>query len=372
MLTTEVSPGLYRGSVMAITRVCSNNKTPARTGGIPQRRCRVVQKCRALPVDKGRPPLENRRFSPREDASFVTALLTTNLGATPLLGRGKVRDLYAVGDALLLVATDRISAFDHVLATGIPGKGKILTQISLFWFELLGDVVPNHLITANVDEYPDALKPYADQLQGRSMLVKRAEMFPVECVARGFLAGSGWKEYRESRTVCGISLPEGLLDGSRLPEPIFTPATKSQDGAHDENIPFTAVEAILGKQDAAELRRLTLALYGRAQAHAERCGLILADTKFEFGRITNGKAGEGIILADEVLTPDSSRFWDAASWKPGGAQPSFDKQYVRDYLESIHWNKQAPAPGLPDEVAERTQGKYLEAFRRLTGRGIQL
>jgi phosphoribosylaminoimidazole-succinocarboxamide synthase len=298
--------------------------------------------------------------------------LKTHLGATPLLGRGKVRDLYAVDGDLLLVATDRISAFDHVLATGIPGKGKILTQISLFWFDLLADLVPNHLISADVNKYPAALRQYADQLEGRSMLVKRAAMFPVECVARGYLAGSGWKEYRETQTVCGIDLPGELVDGSPLPEPIFTPATKSQDGAHDENIPFATVETLVGRADAAELRRLTLALYGRAREHAEARGLILADTKFEFGRIADGKAGEGFILADEVLTPDSSRFWDAAQWKPGGAQPSFDKQYVRDYLESIHWNKQAPAPGLPDEVAERTQGKYLEAFRRLTGRGIQL
>jgi phosphoribosylaminoimidazole-succinocarboxamide synthase len=297
----------------------------------------------------------------------VAALLTTNLGATPLLGRGKVRDLYAVDGALLLVATDRISAFDHVLGTGIPGKGKILTQISLFWFELLEDLVPNHLISADVKDYPASLLPYADQLEGRSMLVKRAQMFPVECVARGYLAGSGWKEYRASQTVCGIPLPAGLLDGALLPEAIFTPATKSQDGAHDENISYAAAENVLGKDDAAELRRLTLALYGRAQAHAESCGLILADTKFEFGW-----TAEGILLADEALTPDSSRFWEAASWKPGGPQPSFDKQYVRDYLESIQWNKQAPAPGLPDDVAQRTQGKYLEAFRRLTGRGIQL
>ena len=302
----------------------------------------------------------------------MTALLTTNLGAIPLVGRGKVRDLYAIDDALLLVATDRISAFDHVLATGIPGKGKVLTQISLFWFELLSDLVPNHLITAEVSEYPAALHAYADQLAGRSMLVKRAAMFPVECVARGYLAGSGWKEYRESGTVCDISLPAGLLDGSQLPEPVFTPATKSQDGAHDENISFAAAEGVVGAADAAELRRLTLALYGRARQHAESCGLILADTKFEFGRFKSEGAGEGIILADEVLTPDSSRYWDAASWKPGGVQPSFDKQYVRDYLESIRWNKQAPAPGLPDEVVERTLEKYVEAFHRLTGRGIQL
>jgi phosphoribosylaminoimidazole-succinocarboxamide synthase len=295
----------------------------------------------------------------------VTALLTTNLGATPLLARGKVRDLYAVDGALLMVATDRISAFDHVLATGIPGKGKI--QISLFWFELLKDLVPNHLITADVAEFPAALQVYADQLEGRSMLVKRAAMFPVECVARGYLTGSGWKEYRTSETVCGIPLPSGLLDGSRLPEPLYTPSTKGEVGTHDENISYAATVAAIGEADAAELKRLTLALYSRAQEHAEAQGLILADTKFEFGRVP-----EGIILTDEVLTPDSSRFWEGATWKPGGAQPSFDKQFVRDYLESIHWNKQAPAPGLPDEVVERTQAKYLEAFRRLTGRDLSL
>ncbi len=297
----------------------------------------------------------------------MKALLKSELGSIPLLGRGKVRDLYAVGDALLLIATDRISAFDHVLATGIPGKGKILTQISLFWFEMMRQILPNHLISARVEEYPAELQAYADQLEGRSMLVKRAKMFPVECVARGYLAGSGWKEYQASQTVCGIALPSDLKDGSRLPEPIFTPATKSQDGAHDENISFTEAEKLLGHEDAAELRRLTLAIYTRAAHHAESCGLILADTKFEFGR-----TDDGILLADEVLTPDSSRFWDAATWSPGGAQPSFDKQFVRDYLESIHWNKQAPAPGLPEDVVERTQAKYLEAFRRLTGQTLNL
>ncbi len=297
----------------------------------------------------------------------VPALLTTHLGEIPLLGRGKVRDLYAVDGALLLVATDRISAFDHVLGTGIPGKGKILTQLSLFWFELLSDLTHNHLITADVGQFHASLAPYREQLEGRSMLVKRAAMFPVECVARGYLAGSGWKEYQVSGTVCGIALPAGLEDGSRLPEPVFTPATKSQGGEHDENISFAAAEALLGQEDAAELRRLTLAIYRKAARHAESRGLILADTKFEFGR-----TADGIILADEVLTPDSSRFWDAAAWKPGGAQPSFDKQFVRDYLEAIHWNKQAPAPSLPEDVAERTQQKYLEAFRRITGRDLSL
>lgn len=297
----------------------------------------------------------------------MTALLQSNLGNIPLLGRGKVRDLYDVDGALLLVATDRISAFDHVLGTGIPGKGKILTQISLFWFEMMADIVPNHLITADVHEFPASLQPYAEQLEGRSMLVKRASMFPVECVARGFLAGSGWKEYLTHGTVCGIPLPAGLQDGSRLPEPIFTPATKSQDGSHDENIAFSEVEKVVGHADAAELRRLTLAIYNKAAAHAESRGLILADTKFEFGRV-----GETIVLADEVLTPDSSRFWDGSTWNPGGPQPSYDKQFVRDYLEAIHWNKQAPAPGLPKDVAERTQAKYLEAFRLLTGQHLTL
>lgn len=297
----------------------------------------------------------------------MSALLQSNLGQIPLVGRGKVRDLYAVDGALLLVATDRISAFDHVLTTAIPDKGKILTQISLFWFDFLRDIVPNHLIAADVNEFPAELTPYRSQLDGRSMLVKRAKMFPVECVARGYLAGSGWKEYRAAGTVCGIPLPNGLQDGSRLPSPIFTPATKSPDGAHDENIAYEQVEAAVGGSAAAELRRLTLEIYSRAATHAEKCGLILADTKFEFG-----KTPEGVILADEVLTPDSSRFWDAKAWKPGGGQPSFDKQFVRDYLEQIQWNKQAPAPGLPDDVVERTRAKYLEAFRRLTGRELAL
>jgi phosphoribosylaminoimidazole-succinocarboxamide synthase len=293
----------------------------------------------------------------------MPAMLTTNLSNIPLLGQGKVRDLYAVDGALLLVATDRISAFDHVLGSGIPDKGKILTQISLFWFDLLKNLVPNHVITANVTEYPEVLRPCKVQLEGRSMLVKRAQMFPVECVARGYLAGSGWKEYQASGAVCGIELPPDLKDGSQLPQPIFTPATKSQDGAHDENISYAVMEKLVGANEAAELRELTLAIYRRAAAHAESRGLILADTKFEFG-----KTAEGVILADEVLTPDSSRFWDGKTWKPGGAQPSFDKQFVRDYLEEIHWNKQAPAPSLPEEVVGRTRAKYFEAFRRLTGR----
>jgi phosphoribosylaminoimidazole-succinocarboxamide synthase len=297
----------------------------------------------------------------------VTALINTNLDSIRLLGRGKVRDLYAIDDALLLVATDRISAFDHVLGTGIPGKGKILTQISLFWFDLLSDLVPNHVITADVRQYPARLQSFAGQLEGRSMLVRRANMFPVECVARGYLAGSGWKDYQATGKVCGIPLPTGLLDGSRLPEPLFTPATKSEGGAHDQNISFEEIGARMGRADAEELRRLTLAIYAKAAAHAESRGLILADTKFEFGRFDGS-----IILADEVLTPDSSRWWDAGAWKPGGPQPSFDKQFVRDYLEAIHWNKQAPAPSLPDDVVEQTQAKYLEAFHRITDRELKL
>lgn len=297
----------------------------------------------------------------------MQTLLKTDLGDTPLIGRGKVRDLYAVDDALLMVATDRISAFDHVLGSGIPGKGKILTQISLFWFELVRDIVPNHLIATEVKDFPEPLHKYADQLEGRSMLVKRAQMFPVECVARGYIAGSGWKEYKSNGTVCGIALPAGLQDGSRLPEPLFTPSTKSQDGTHDENISFAAVEKTVGAETAQQLRDLTLAIYNKAGRHAESKGLILADTKFEFGKV-----GDSIVLADEVLTPDSSRFWEGSQWKPGGAQPSFDKQFVRDYLESIHWNKQAPAPALPDDVVRRTLEKYLEAFRRLTGRDLDV
>jgi phosphoribosylaminoimidazole-succinocarboxamide synthase len=293
-----------------------------------------------------------------------TALLQTDLGSLPLTARGKVRDIYALGDKqLLFVATDRLSAFDHVLATGIPDKGKILTQLSLFWFDLLRDTVKNHVITASVAEYPAELGPFFSQLDGRSMLVKRAEMFPVECVVRGYLSGSGWKDYQQTGSVCGIKLPDGLRESDRLPEPIFTPAAKINTGGHDENISFKMMERTIGTEHAKALRNLTLSIYAKATEHAASKGLILADTKFEFGMID----GE-IVLADEVLTPDSSRYWPAESYEPGGPQPSFDKQYVRDYLESIHWNKQAPAPGLPAEVAARTREKYFEAFSLLTGR----
>ncbi len=289
-------------------------------------------------------------------------LLTTDFDGLQLHARGKVRDLYSVGNDLLFVATDRISAFDFVLATGIPDKGKILTQISIFWFKFLADLVPNHFITADVAAYPPSLQPYADALQGRSMLVKRAQMFPVECVARGYLSGSGWKEYQATGKVCGIALPSGLKESDRLPEPIFTPASKSADGEHDINISFQEMVERIGRTDAETLRTLTLEIYRRAAAHAESCGMILADTKFEFGR-----TAQGIMLADEVLTPDSSRYWQKGTYVPDGPQISFDKQFVRDYLERIRWNKQTPAPSLPDDVVLHTREKYLEAFCRITG-----
>lgn len=295
----------------------------------------------------------------------MPALMQTSIPELPLLARGKVRDIYAVGeDRLLLVATDRISAFDCVLPNPIPDKGRILTQLSLFWFDFLGGITPNHLITANVDEYPEPLRAYRDQLEGRSMLVRRARMVEVECVARGYLAGSGWKEYRASQTVCGIPLPPGLRECGRLPEPVFTPAYKAQSG-HDENIPFSKVESLAGAETAARLRDLTLAIYSRAAAYAESRGIILADTKFEFGWVDSN-----LVLADEVLTPDSSRFWPADSYEPGKPQPSFDKQYVRDYLESLAWDKQPPAPQLPPDVIEKTAEKYHEAYRRLTGKPL--
>ncbi|MCL2659498.1 MAG: phosphoribosylaminoimidazolesuccinocarboxamide synthase [Acidobacteriaceae bacterium] len=293
-----------------------------------------------------------------------TPLLQTDLGSSfSLLARGKVRDIYALDDQhLLFVASDRISAFDLVLASGIPDKGRVLTQLSLFWFDLLKDTVRNHLVTADTAQYPASLKPFLAQLEGRSMIVKRAKMFPIECVVRAYLVGSGWKDYQATGSVCGIRLPAGLRESERLPELIFTPAAKIQDGGHDENISFATMEATVGASNAAKLRDLTLAIFTKASRHAESKGLILADTKFEFGEID----GE-IILADEVLTPDSSRYWPREGYAAGGPQPSFDKQYVRDYLESIRWNKQAPAPGLPDEVVERTRGKYLEAYRLVTG-----
>lgn len=292
------------------------------------------------------------------------ALLETSLGDLSPIVRGKVRDIYSLGEKeLLFVATDRISAFDHVLATGVPDKGRILTQLSLFWFDFLQDTVKNHVLTADPSQFPSELTPYLDQLAGRSMIVKRAEMFPVECVVRAYISGSGWKDYQANGSVCGIKLPAGLRESDRLPEPIFTPAAKINTGGHDENISFETVINTVGTENANKLRDLTLSIFEKASRHAESQGLILADTKFEFGMID----GE-IILADEVLTPDSSRYWPADTYSPGGPQPSFDKQYVRDYLESIKWNKQAPAPALPEDVVARTREKYLEAFRLISGR----
>ena len=297
-----------------------------------------------------------------------TALLQTDLGSLSLTARGKVRDIYALSDdELLFVATDRISAFDHVLGSGIPDKGRILTQLSLFWFDFLKTTAPNHLITAVAADFPTELQPFIAQLDGRSMLVKRAKMFPVECVVRGYLSGSGWKDYQQTGAVCGIELPRGLRESDRLPQPIFTPAAKNNVG-HDENISFVQMIDTIGQTAAEHLRALTLAIYQKAGKHAASKGLILADTKFEFGMIRNENGNDQIILADEVLTPDSSRYWPAETYNPGGPQPSFDKQYVRDYLESIHWNKQAPAPALPSEVVARTREKYLDAFRLITGR----
>jgi len=294
-------------------------------------------------------------------------LLETDFADLELYASGKVRDLYRVdNEHLLFVATDRISAFDYVLASGIPHKGRVLTQLSLFWFEFLGDMVPNHLVTADVASYPAPLRRHAEQLQGRSMLVVRAEMIAIECVVRGYLSGSGWKEYRESGKVCGISLPAGLRESDKLPQPIFTPAIKATSG-HDENISFEEMAERAGPKLSEQLRELSLRIYQKAAEHAAARGIIIADTKFEFGR-----TARGLVLADEVLTPDSSRFWPADRYQPGGPQESFDKQFVRDYLEKIQWNKQPPAPAIPAEVVQETSAKYVEAYRRLTGRELPL
>ena len=290
----------------------------------------------------------------------------TELASLKLHARGKVRDIYELGDRLLFVASDRISAFDYVLASGIPDKGRVLTQLSLFWFDYLRDIVPNHVITADFDAYPEELAPYEAQLRGRSMIVHRAEMITVECVVRGYLSGSGWKEYQQTGSVCGITLPSGLRESDRLPEPIFTPAIKATSG-HDENISFEKMVARVGEARSERLREISLQLYRKASAYSLERGIIIADTKFEFGN-----THDGLLLADEVFTPDSSRFWPAESYAPGQAQLSFDKQFVRDYLESIRWNKQPPAPSLPEDVAQKTSEKYKQAFRQLTGRELDV
>ncbi|HXY09632.1 MAG TPA: phosphoribosylaminoimidazolesuccinocarboxamide synthase [Terriglobales bacterium] len=298
---------------------------------------------------------------------LAPVLLHTNFPKLELHISGKVRDVYDLDrEHLLFVATDRISAFDYVLATGIPCKGQVLTQISLFWFDFLRDIVPNHLVTADVDRYPESVRKYADQLRGRSMMVWRADMIPVECVVRGYLSGSAWKEYKTGGSVCGIPLPSGLKESDRLPEPIFTPAIKATTG-HDENISFEKMGEIAGQDVSMELRALSLKIYSKAADYARERGILIADTKFEFGRTP-----QGITLADEVLTPDSSRFWPADQYQPGQAQNSYDKQYVRDYLEEIRWAKQPPAPALPPEVVRKTSEKYLEAYHQLTGRELDV
>ncbi len=290
---------------------------------------------------------------------MTTVVWQTDFPGLKLASRGKVRDIYEVGDDLLIVATDRLSAFDVVLPTPIPDKGRVLTQLSLFWFKTLEDILPHHVLSAT--EFPPPANVYSQQLAGRSMLCRKTRPLPIECVVRGYLAGSGWKDYRTSGKVCGVALPPGLRESDRLPAPIFTPSTKATTG-HDENISFDEVVARVGGERAEELRSVSLEIYRRAAAYAEPRGILLADTKFEFGLI-----GDQLIWIDEALTPDSSRFWPAQGYQPGRSQPSFDKQYVRDYLESIGWNKQPPGPQLPPEVVERTRAKYREAYRLLAG-----
>ncbi len=286
----------------------------------------------------------------------------TNFETLSLLQRGKVRDIYDLDDHLLMVATDRLSAFDVVMPDPIPDKGKVLTQISRFWFDVMQAIVPNHLITADIAQYPDACRPYADILDGRSMLVKKTEPLAIECVVRGYISGSGWKSYQQSGTICGIRLPDGLRESDRLPEPIFTPSTKAELGTHDENIDFDRAAEIVGRPLAEKVRDISLAIYNKGVELAAEKGIIIADTKFEFGRL-----GDDIILIDEVLTPDSSRFWPRATYAPGGPQKSYDKQFVRDYLLSINYDKTPPGPRLPEEVIRATREKYIEALRQLAG-----
>jgi len=294
------------------------------------------------------------------------AVKQTNFPDLKLLKRGKVRDIYDLGDYLLIVSTDRISAFDVVMDDPIPGKGKILNQMSVFWFEMLSDLVKNHLVSSDPKEYPKQCSPYRDELEGRSMLVKKAEPLKVECIVRGYLAGSGWKEYKKTGRICGISLPKGLREADRLSEPIFTPSTKAEEG-HDENISFEEAKRILGDEIAEKVREISIKIYEFGRRFAEERGIIIADTKFEFGLID----GE-LILIDEVLTPDSSRFWPLEDYEPGRPQKSFDKQFLRDYLESIGWSKKPPPPKLPKEIIEKTRERYLEAYRRITGKEMEV
>ncbi|GMV23882.1 MAG: phosphoribosylaminoimidazole-succinocarboxamide synthase [Acidimicrobiia bacterium] len=300
-------------------------------------------------------------------------VLETHLPGLTLQRRGKVRDVYDLGDTLLIVATDRISAFDYVLGSGIPDKGKVLTQLSAFWFDKISDITPHHLISTNVDDFPAEAREHRDILRGRTMWVKKTTPLPVECVARGYISGSGWKDYRATGAVCGVTLPGGLRESDRLPQILFTPATKAESG-HDENISEAEAAAVVGADVLARLKDLTLAIYQRGVEHAESCGIILADTKFEFGLSRRSPAGakaDDLLLIDEILTPDSSRFWPADQYAPGGAQPSFDKQFVRNWLEEIGWNKQPPVPSLPPDVVAKTRQKYMDAFKRLTGRDLE-
>ncbi len=282
-----------------------------------------------------------------------------------LKGRGKVRDIYDLGDRLLIVATDRISAFDVVMPNPIPDKGKVLTQLSKFWFDMTKGIVPNHIISTDVRDFPEECRSYQEILRDRSMLVVKTQPLPIECVVRGYLSGSGWEEYRKTGEVCGIQLPKGLAESSKLEEPIFTPATKEEIGLHDENIPFERVDTIVGKELAQRLKFLSLAIYKKARDFAEGKGILIADTKMEFG-VKDGR----LLLIDELFTPDSSRFWPKDDYRPGGSQKSFDKQFLRDYLLSIRWNKNPPAPQLPEEIVRKTRGKYLEAYERLVGRPL--
>lgn len=288
--------------------------------------------------------------------------MKTDFPDLKLVNRGKVRDLYDLGEHLLIVTTDRISAFDVIMEEGIPNKGRVLTQISTFWFEKMSDIIPNHIVATDVDAFPSETHKYRDQLEGRSMLVKKARPLPVECIVRGYISGSGWKDYKKTGSICGIPLPAGLVESDKLPAPIFTPSTKAELGDHDENISFEEVVTLIGPELAAQVRDVTIAIYERARDFAGTQGIIIADTKFEFG-IFDGK----LIWIDEALTPDSSRFWPKDLYAPGGAQPSFDKQFLRDYLETLDWGKTAPAPPLPDEIVSKTGEKYVEAMVRLTG-----
>ncbi len=289
-------------------------------------------------------------------------VIRTDFEGLPLKGRGKVRDIYDLGETLLIVATDRISAFDVVMLNPIPDKGMVLTRISRFWFEATKDIVPNHLISTEVEDFPEACRPYREILAGRTMWVRKTEPLPIECVVRGYLSGSGWKEYQTRGEVCGIRLSEGLVESSKLEEPIFTPATKAEVGAHDENISFGQASELVGKERAEQVREISISIYQRARETAEKGGIIIADTKFEFG-ISGGK----LLFIDEALTPDSSRFWPKDEYRPGGPQKSFDKQFLRDYLLTLDWDKAPPAPELPREIIEKTREKYLEALKRLTG-----